>query len=570
MSQSSLTPRLSLAVMCCAASQSNAQTSSPQTTHDVTASTEAVNRGGLGASGPVNFGAGPAQHEDTSRDACVTHEMQTRIRADIDAFRDAHPCFLERTTQTYDFHPQAGTWQRDLSFGLFVDLDPTSNFLSFDCGSLTYDSHAGIDSGLRTFAEQVIGVPVFAALPGIVVARHDGDPDMNTQPTTDDGNYVILDHGAGMETWYFHMRNGSVAPLLGEHVVAGQQLGMTASSGHSFGPHLHFQTMLNGVPYEPNAGPCRAGPSLWTHQNTFSFSTYIADAAISYVDLATVPGNPFDVPRTGQLALTDDYHWIWTQIQNLPPNSTFRFRWIRPNGTLSYQSDTFPFNNPTYYDRAWTWFWWWINDMHTTTGTWHIQMDINGVQQADLPVEVRTQRTPDFNRPPAALQSLEFDPAAPQPGATVFCRINTDLVLDDPDYDVVRYHYVWTLDGQVIRDVTTAGHADAIQSGLTSLGQTLQCTVTPSDALLSAPSSTITATIGGVLCDSIDFNNDGSFFDPQDIDAFLSVYSEGPCVPESASCNDIDFNNDASLFDPCDIDSFLSAYSEGPCTLCGT
>ena len=73
----------------------------------------------------------------------------------------------------------------------------------------------------------------------------------------------------------------------------------------------------------------------------------------------------------------------------------------------------------------------------------------------------------------------------------------------------------------------------------------------------------------GVTCDSIDFNNDTSFFDPQDIDAFLSVYSEGPCIPASATCNDIDFNNDGSLFDPCDIDAFLLVFSEGPCTVCG-
>ena len=67
----------------------------------------------------------------------------------------------------------------------------------------------------------------------------------------------------------------------------------------------------------------------------------------------------------------------------------------------------------------------------------------------------------------------------------------------------------------------------------------------------------------------IDFNNDGSLFDPMDIDAFLSVYSEGPCVPDTATCDDIDFNNDTSVFDPCDIDSFLLVYSEGPCTPCG-
>jgi hypothetical protein len=31
-------------------------------------------------------------------------------------------------------------------------------------------------------------------------------------------------------------------------------------------------------------------------------------------------------------------------------------------------------------------------------------------------------------------------------------------------------------------------------------------------------------------CDDIDFNNDGSLFDPMDVDAFLSVFSEGPCI----------------------------------------
>jgi len=76
-------------------------------------------------------------------------------------------------------------------------------------------------------------------------------------------------------------------------------------------------------------------------------------------------------------------------------------------------------------------------------------------------------------------------------------------------------------------------------------------------------------TARGPTCDSIDFNNDGSLFDPTDVDAFLSVFSEGPCVPDTATCNDIDFNNDGSVFDPCDLDSFLLRFSEGPCTLCG-
>jgi hypothetical protein len=71
--------------------------------------------------------------------------------------------------------------------------------------------------------------------------------------------------------------------------------------------------------------------------------------------------------------------------------------------------------------------------------------------------------------------------------------------------------------------------------------------------------------VGNCACDSIDFNNDTSLFDPVDVDAFFSVFSEGPCIPANATCNDIDFNNDGSLFDPADVDAFFRVFSEGPC-----
>jgi hypothetical protein len=102
---------------------------------------------------------------------------------------------------------------------------------------------------------------------------------------------------------------------------------------------------------------------------------------------------------------------------------------------------------------------------------------------------------------------------------------------------------------------------DPAQSGIFSLSVTNSCGVTITNDVL--------VDIVFPFCDSLDVNNDGSFFDPQDIEAFLSVYSEGPCIPSEAVCNDIDFNNDGSVFDPCDISSFLTVYSEGPCTSCG-
>ncbi len=70
-------------------------------------------------------------------------------------------------------------------------------------------------------------------------------------------------------------------------------------------------------------------------------------------------------------------------------------------------------------------------------------------------------------------------------------------------------------------------------------------------------------------CGSADFNNDGQTADAADLDAFLSVFSEGPCVPSTAICGPVDFNNDGSSYDPCDVDSFLEVFAGGHCTLCG-
>jgi hypothetical protein len=70
--------------------------------------------------------------------------------------------------------------------------------------------------------------------------------------------------------------------------------------------------------------------------------------------------------------------------------------------------------------------------------------------------------------------------------------------------------------------------------------------------------------VGGPVCDSIDFNNDGLFPDTLDIDDFLSVFSGGPCSNDPL-CGDIDFNNDGLFPDTLDVDSLLSVFSGGPC-----
>lgn len=60
------------------------------------------------------------------------------------------------------------------------------------------------------------------------------------------GNTVILDHGLGVMTAYFHLSEIFVAP--GDQTTTGQMIGAGGSTGLSTGPHLHWDVRVNGVP----------------------------------------------------------------------------------------------------------------------------------------------------------------------------------------------------------------------------------------------------------------------------------------------------------------------------------
>ena len=63
------------------------------------------------------------------------------------------------------------------------------------------------------------------------------------------GNLVAIDHGGGISTAYGHQ--SSIAVGGGAYVGQGQVIGYVGSTGHSTGPHLHFEVRVNGVPQDP-------------------------------------------------------------------------------------------------------------------------------------------------------------------------------------------------------------------------------------------------------------------------------------------------------------------------------
>ncbi|HEY6655082.1 MAG TPA: peptidoglycan-binding protein [Solirubrobacterales bacterium] len=63
------------------------------------------------------------------------------------------------------------------------------------------------------------------------------------------GNLVVVSHRLGFESWYAHM--SVIGASVGQRVSGGQTIGNVGSTGHSTGPHLHFEVRHFGTPVDP-------------------------------------------------------------------------------------------------------------------------------------------------------------------------------------------------------------------------------------------------------------------------------------------------------------------------------
>jgi hypothetical protein len=167
----------------------------------------------------------------------------------------------------------------------YVDHDPVGGALQdYNCGSRTYDlasgGHRGTDIGLSPFSWQKMDneeMSVIAAAPGVIVNKHDGEPDRTcgslTSLSTDvSANFVVIRHADGTNTLYLHMKRGTLTPKnIGDAVDEGEFLGTVGSSGFSSGPHLHFEVRAaNGTTIDPWQGACNTiAQSYWKAQEPY-------------------------------------------------------------------------------------------------------------------------------------------------------------------------------------------------------------------------------------------------------------------------------------------------------------
>ena len=99
--------------------------------------------------------------------------------------------------------------------------------------------HQGIDIPMPA------GTPIRAARNGVVSKTGNN----STPGYRGYGNFVIMDHGDGLQTFYAHCLSTAVVP--GQRVMQGQIIAYVGSTGRSTGNHLHFEVRVNSTKVDP-------------------------------------------------------------------------------------------------------------------------------------------------------------------------------------------------------------------------------------------------------------------------------------------------------------------------------
>ena len=127
-------------------------------------------------------------------------------------------------------------WTQPFRFPVEGDIPRTSPYgtrRSYNGGPVS-SFHAGSDWGAPE------GAPILAPAPGVVVLA---------EPLFVRGGAVIVDHGAGVYSNFWHMSRIDVQ--VGDEVQTGDQLGLVGTTGLSTGAHLHWEIRVDGIAVDP-------------------------------------------------------------------------------------------------------------------------------------------------------------------------------------------------------------------------------------------------------------------------------------------------------------------------------
>lgn len=140
---------------------------------------------------------------------------------------------------------------------------PKKNYLTSDFGFRRYRHHYGVDIKVQ------VGDTVVSSFDGMVrICKY----------SKSFGNVVVIRHYNGLETIYAHLTRSLVST--NQIVKSGEPIGLGGNTGHSTGPHLHFEVRYLGQNINPHDiidfdNYCTKGETLNLCAQTFAYQIEI-------------------------------------------------------------------------------------------------------------------------------------------------------------------------------------------------------------------------------------------------------------------------------------------------------
>ena len=207
-------------------------------------------KGNLNALVPVRYDKEPGEYAlkivsgDFSESLKVTVRPKDFPEASLDVPSQTAEETIENQKANAEYHEKVQKLKnKNEPFPLWsgVFKKPVEDYrLTSDFGEIrsvngkASDRHGGIDMAAP------VGTPVFSPANGKVIF---------SDFIALTGNTVMIEHGMGLKTLYYHMDSLNVKA--GDEVKTGDMLGKIGTTGFSTGPHLHFAVAVENVYVDP-------------------------------------------------------------------------------------------------------------------------------------------------------------------------------------------------------------------------------------------------------------------------------------------------------------------------------
>jgi len=213
-------------------------------------------------------------------------------------------------------------WAKNATYQITQDWGINDDPIDYGLSHSTQPNGYAYDFGLPE------GTNILASATGTVSYIKTGETTCGGSAYINKANYIVIDHGDGKSTNYYHLQSVDVA--VGQNVKRGQVIGKSGKTGYTAAPegstcaaHLHFQRQEQGASYTNSVPVIFAEYPDQPGEGEIPYPTNVT----SLNELSSIPDIPCSSPTTGNMVCSNfntngpGYAWALNSITINPESN---------------------------------------------------------------------------------------------------------------------------------------------------------------------------------------------------------------------------------------------------------